>query len=104
MLYVLQSCINTKQYATSLICTMLLLLLLQIRIQPHLGCCLAAATAAASAIFMCTLPNRMAATYHHKKQQYYVVHETSNGEDQADEPLYHVFATTPYHTVFQPTK
>jgi hypothetical protein len=30
----------------------LLLLLLQIRTQPHLGCCLAAATAAASAIFM----------------------------------------------------
>jgi hypothetical protein len=29
-----------------------LLLLLQIRTQPHLGCCLAAATAAASAIFM----------------------------------------------------
>jgi hypothetical protein len=27
-------------------------LLLQIRTQPHLGCCLAAATAAASAIFM----------------------------------------------------
>jgi hypothetical protein len=30
----------------------LLLLSLQIRTQPHLGCCLAAATAAASAIFM----------------------------------------------------
>jgi hypothetical protein len=30
----------------------LLLLLLQIRTQPHLGCCLAAATGAASAIFM----------------------------------------------------
>jgi hypothetical protein len=29
-----------------------LLLLLQIRTQPHLGCCLAAATAAASAIFL----------------------------------------------------
>jgi hypothetical protein len=35
---------------------LLLLLLLQIRTQPHLGCCLAAATAAASAIFvhLCT--------------------------------------------------
>jgi hypothetical protein len=33
-------------------CFLLLLLLLQIRTQPHLGCCLAAATAAASAIFM----------------------------------------------------
>jgi hypothetical protein len=31
---------------------MILLLLLQIKTQPHLGCCLAAATAAASAIFM----------------------------------------------------
>jgi hypothetical protein len=31
---------------------LLLLLLLPIRTQPHLGCCLAAATAAASAIFM----------------------------------------------------
>jgi hypothetical protein len=31
---------------------LLLLLLLQIRTQPHLGCCLAAATAAPSAIFM----------------------------------------------------
>jgi hypothetical protein len=31
---------------------LLLLLLLQFRTQPHLGCCLAAATAAASAIFM----------------------------------------------------
>jgi hypothetical protein len=31
---------------------LLLLLLLQIRTQPHLGCCLVAATAAASAIFM----------------------------------------------------
>jgi hypothetical protein len=30
----------------------LLLLLIKIRTQPHLGCCLAAATAAASAIFM----------------------------------------------------
>jgi hypothetical protein len=31
---------------------LLLLLLLQFRTQPHLGCCLAAVTAAASAIFM----------------------------------------------------
>jgi hypothetical protein len=37
---------------TSLLLRLLLLLLLQIRTQPHLGCCLAAATAAASAVFM----------------------------------------------------
>jgi hypothetical protein len=35
-----------------LFCRLLLLLLLQIRTQLHLGCCLAAATAAASATFM----------------------------------------------------
>jgi hypothetical protein len=40
----------TSAWAVS--CIVLLLLLLQIRTQPHLGCCLAAATAAASAVFM----------------------------------------------------
>jgi hypothetical protein len=35
-----------------LLVDMLLLLLLQLRTQPHLGCCLSAATAAASTIFM----------------------------------------------------
>jgi hypothetical protein len=40
---------NHRQVPTHLT----VLLLLQIRTQPHLGCCLAAATAAASAIFMC---------------------------------------------------
>jgi hypothetical protein len=38
----------------------LLLLLLQIRTQRHLGCCLAAAKAAASAIFICTQAKKMA--------------------------------------------
>jgi hypothetical protein len=40
----------------------LALLLLQIRTQPHLGCCLAAATAAASAIFMLLCTNSATST------------------------------------------
>jgi hypothetical protein len=43
---------TSRQHMRSCRAPCLLLLLLQIRTQPHLGCCLAAATAEASAIFM----------------------------------------------------
>jgi hypothetical protein len=46
------SVLPSPQLLCSTCLLLLLLLLLQIRTQPHLGCCLAAATAAASAIFM----------------------------------------------------
>jgi hypothetical protein len=45
------SCLRLGWFAVTM-SIVLLLLLLQIRTQPHLGCCLAAATSAASAIFM----------------------------------------------------
>jgi hypothetical protein len=51
ILCALLHCPQLRQY-NSCLTFPLLLLLLQIRTQPHLGCCLAAATAAASAIFM----------------------------------------------------
>jgi hypothetical protein len=50
----------------ALVSNLLLLLLLQIRTQPHLGYCLAAATAAASAIFMHLCTN--SATPHTSRQ------------------------------------
>jgi hypothetical protein len=48
-----QLCVISSGLACSVGAPPLLLLLLQIRTQPHLGCCLAAATAAASMLYCC---------------------------------------------------